>query len=616
MIITNDSDRLLEPCSAYNNYYKERFLKNANDLFDDLIKQSNISVEENRLTAEEYRKISDEARTFKKKLSGMKTGRVLLIILAVICSFVAIYGISISNIATIVISALAFVSASILIFSILNKKIKCLQQEFTSSDEKANQLYEYAMELIAPLLDLFDSSMTAELIQKTVPTLVVDRNYDMRRYDYLHGKYGYAEDDGDEVSTVGIMSGEVIGNPYVFVRKLNHVWGSQVYTGTKTIHWTTSTVVNGKRETQHHSQVLQASVRKPKPFFSYSTNLVYGNEAAPDLSFSRSKTHADKMSDSKRKSFVRSRIKKIKKFAKQNMDSGFTELGNDEFDALFGAFDRNHEVQFRLLFTPLAQKNILGIIKGDSPYGDDFNLIKKNCINIIASEHAQSWNFNIDITQYISYDVDLCRKAFVSLNDDYFRSVYFDFAPLLSIPMYQQIKPHEYIYRDSYERNYTVRESEVMANRIGFASLAHPASVTPAILKTKLLSTEKDIDKISVHALSYRTVTRVDFIPVHGGDGRWHDVPVPWLLYIPLEQETQVELSMLDMSEHDYRHSTYAGDNQKHTFYHSIFATLGSISHSKDSAPEEKDDDISEYGSINEIADSSETSIEEMIDDE
>ena len=608
----NGSDILLEPAEAYQKQYKESFSKNASDLFDELIKKSGMSVEENRTVSEQYRQASDAANTFKKKLSGMKTVRILLIILAVICGFFAIYGISDENAVAIIVPILLIAGSLALIFAVINPKVKLLKSEFEASDEKAKQLYAKAMELISPLLDLFDSAMTRELIEKTVPTLVVDKNFDMRRYDYLNGKYGYAEDDGAEVSTVGIMSGEIIGNPYVFERKLNHAWGTQMYTGTLTIHWTTTVVVNGRREVQHHTQVLTASVVKPKPFFTYSTDLVYGNEAAPDLCFSRTATHADRLSESKRKSFIRSRAKKIKKLAKKNIDSGFTELGNEEFDALFGAFNRDHEVQFRLLFTPLAQKNLVNIITGGSPYGDDFNMVKQKCINVIASEHSQNWNFNIDTSQYFTYDVDICRNKFLTLNEEYFKSMYFDFAPLLSIPMYQQIKPHEYIYRDSYERNYTVREAEVMANRIGPSVLAHSSSVTPAILKTSLISSEKDIDRICVHALSYRTVTRVDFIPKLGGDGKIHNVPVPWLLYIPLEQETQVELSMLDMSEHDYRHSAYAGDNQNHAFYHSIFATLGTIMRSQDSAPDEHDDDISGYGSITEAESKIESSAEDI----
>ena len=49
----------------------------------------------------------------------------------------------------------------------------------------------------------------------------------------------------------------------------------------------------------------------------------------------------------------------------------FQALANEEFDAQFNALDRNNEVEFRVLFTPLAQSNYKDIFE-NSPYGDDF----------------------------------------------------------------------------------------------------------------------------------------------------------------------------------------------------------------------------------------------------
>lgn len=598
----SENDILLEPCESYNKYYKAKFSENANELFDELVKKSGIDAEENRKTAAEYRCSKEQTDAAQKKLSRLKVGRILLWVLAAIALLFAIIGISNGDALMIIIPLLICGGAVALIFAVLNKKIKEAQERFNSSDSITNDLYKKACDLIAPLIDLFESDMTRQLVQKTVPMLEIDKNFDMRRYDYLNGKYGYAEDDGNEISTVGVMSGQIIGNPFVFEKKLIHAWGTQTYEGSLEIHWTTTRVVDGRVVTEHHSQTLHASVVKPRPFFHNHTDLVYGNEAAPDLSFSRYKTHCETMSESKLKSFVKSRVKKIKKYAKKHIDSGFTELGNDEFDAIYGALDRDHEVQFRLLFTPLAQKNLLKIMKGESPYGDDFNFVKSKCINVVVSDHSQNWQFSIDVSQYYSYDIDISKKAFVTLNESYFQSIFFDFAPLLSIPMYQQIKPKEYIYKDSYYRNYTVRQTEVMANSLGQKALAHPLSVTPAILKTRLISTQKDIDRVSVHALSYKTITRVDFVPVRGGDGNIHNVPVPWLQYIPLQQETEIELKALDMSEREYRHSDYAADKLTHSFRHSIFATLGKITNTVDEAPNETDTDTSEYGDIKEAA--------------
>lgn len=611
-----ENDRLLEPCESYEKFYKSEFQKNAEELFEKLLKESQVPVDENRRLAEQYRKTSEEAKTLGKKLSRMKALRIFLIVLAVIGAGLLIFGITQGVLLLTIIPPIVSVASLLLIFLVCNKKIKALQASFNETDAKAKKLYVDAMLLIEPLLQLFDSGMARELIQKTVPTLVIDKNYDMRRFDYLNGKYGYPEDDGEEISMLGVMSGEIIGNPFIFEKKLKHTWGMQTYTGSLTIHWTTHEYVNGKMETRHHTEVLHASVQKPKPFFTKITDLVYGNEAAPDLTFSRFKTHAENFSERKLKSFTKSRIKKLKKIAKERIDQGFTELGNDEFDGLFGAFDRDHEVQFRLLFTPLAQQNLLKIIKDKPPFGDDFDFYKRKCINIVKADHMQEWNFDVPAQEYFSYDVDLCKEAFLKVNGDYFEAVYFNFAPLLSIPMYQQHKPHEYIYKDSYTRNYTVRETEVMANLLGQKALAHPLSVTPAILKTRLDSTSEDVDQITVNALSYRTVNRVDFVPVFGGDGRFHNVPVPWLLYVPLHQETEVELKSLDMSDREFRSSDYADDDDRHVFRHSIFATLGKIIGNSDDAPDEEDQDISEYGKVQENEEILNTVEDEFDDDD
>lgn len=53
-------------------------------------------------------------------------------------------------------------------------------------------------------------------------------------------------------------------------------------------------------------------------------------------------------------------------------------MGDAEFDVLWGATDRDHEVEFRLLFTPLAKKQLLDLMKDkEIAYGDNFNFFKR-----------------------------------------------------------------------------------------------------------------------------------------------------------------------------------------------------------------------------------------------
>ena len=81
-----------------------------------------------------------------------------------------------------------------------------------------------------------------------------------------------------------------------------------------------------------------------------------------------------------------------------------------------------------------------------------------------------------------------------------------------------------------------------MANVVGYDKLIHPDSATEAILKTELLGKGERSDAVAVTAYSYETFPRIDFIPVKGGDGRYHQVPVHWVEYCPISQTTQVQI--------------------------------------------------------------------------
>jgi hypothetical protein len=79
-------------------------------------------------------------------------------------------------------------------------------------------------------------------------------------------------------------------------------------------------------------------------------------------------------SDKDNDKFVASRVKDLDKLEEKAVKAGktFTKLGNDEFEAFFGADDRDNEVEYRLLFTPLAILNEMDLIKNPAPFGDDF----------------------------------------------------------------------------------------------------------------------------------------------------------------------------------------------------------------------------------------------------
>lgn len=553
-----------EPLAYYTGTLRTSFEKNAADYFDTLVKRSGVNEQENAATVACYNAACVKAQHAEKKLKSCKVlrGFVIFFIVAALVAaavlavlyfmaeqpdwiFLLIAGICL----------LVGVILIVLLCTKLKQVLQTRQKKYDKAVSLAGSIKEQAMTQMRPLHALFTWNMTRELIQRSVPFLKLDETFDVKKLDLLRRKYGFGANNDPNTSTVFLLSGSVDGNPFLFERVYRCSMGKKTYYGSIVIHWTTyERDSDGNTRAVHHTQTLTASVTKPAPFYGYDTRLYYGNEAAPDLRFSRQPTHANELDEDEIEKTVKRGKKKLEKRARKAVGAGtqFTEMGNAEFDVLFGAVDRTNEVQFRLMFTPLAQQNMLELIKSDDGYGDDFAFYKTGCINCIRSEHAQHWQTDTDPARYKSHDLAAARAAFVEYNAAYFKSLYFDLAPVLSVPLYRQTKPREFIYRDVYPANYTGFEAEVLANRLGAAPFAHRAAKTDSILKASFVSKDGGADRVAVTANSYDTREHVEIVSVFGGDGRMHAVPVRWIEYIPVSNTREMALKAVGGTREGY----------------------------------------------------------------
>jgi hypothetical protein len=380
-------------------------------------------------------------------------------------------------------------------------------------------------------------------MEKTYPLIKLDDYFDSKRFDLLNRKYGLVDNHNVNRSALFIQSGEINGNPFCFFTNLIHHLGDKTYTGTRTVSWTETesyTDSDGKRKmrTVTKSETLTASVTKPCPFYDTEYVLLYGNEAAPHLTFSREDTDAEFWNEKKTEREASRRIKQINAKMRKAVTEGktFTSMGN-EFDALFGATNRNNEVEFRVLFTPIAQREMLKLIKDKTvSWGDDFNFSKSRMLNFIRSDHLTGYDMSGSPNNYLHYDIDTIRKKFNDYNNEYFRAVYFAFAPLLAIPLYQQHKPHEFIYKDVYRERFSCFAHEFAVNMYS-SQFAHPQSRTQNILKTEFSTDDPTGDTVNVTAYGYNTENRTDEVDVHCfGDGQTYSVSVDWVEYLPVQQ--------------------------------------------------------------------------------
>lgn len=442
-----------------------------------------------------------------------------------------------------------------LIFYFFRKKKKLYHKKLVELEKEANEKYDECYQQVQPLLQLFESNISNKIITNIIPTLTLDENFKIERYANLVKNFELPKTLNENFSINDLLSGEILGNPFILIKSLYNKVVDEVYTGSLTVSWTEYyTDSNGKTQSRIRNETLVASVVRPKQVFENVINLLYGNESAGNLTFSRNPNYIHEMSPRKLNKFLKKNQKLIKKKSTEAIKNGenFTEMANEEFDALFQALNRDNEVDFRLLFTPIGQRNMLNLLKNKN-FGDDFSFKKIKKLNNITND--KNWILNIDKSYYKDFSYDKIYEKFFNINTKYFENFYRIFLPILSIPVYHQHKSLDYIYDKTYNFNYNPYTSEFIANMIGQNYFCHIDTVTPAILKTKTIKSEKDIDFIEVNSKSYKTITRTTYVPRTAGNGRTYQVPVNWIEYIPLTTTQNMKIQNLNLTEKEFENS-------------------------------------------------------------
>lgn len=559
-------DILYKPKDLYNNMLKDQYHQGAEKYFDKLSKDAKVDVEANRGHVKKYNELNDKINTLENTVNSnnaKKIAALVFIIIGFIAGFFLLMG-GLLNIETawyLLLIGIAFIGLSIFLLVYHNKKkkeMKSQEDQLKKLKEEAENWKQVCFNDLKALNDSYDWNIPATIMENVTNIIDLDPFFSIERLSYLIEKFGFKEIKEGNVSVLGVLSGNIQGNPFVLEKLLEEKLEMKRYSGQLTIHWTTySYGSKGRRVAHHHTQTLTAYASHPAANYKAQTILVYGNEAAPHLHFRHSPSDINSLkTDKEKENAVKTGMKEIQKYADKCIQEGktFTPMGNDAFDVFFGGLDRDNEVEFRLLFTPLAQNNMLSLLNDPIPYGDDFYMVKDGMVNTICSAHSQNFNYSSDPKDYIGYDIDSCRENFIHYCDQFIQSLYFDLAPLLSIPLYQMHKPREYIYERSLPSNYSSFEQEAMANSLNLNAFA-PTGANPnlpPILKVRGASKIGKSDKVSIHAYSYHTTEMVDYVSVRGGDGRYHDVPVHWTKYDRVDSDNVMELKNIGSSRKDF----------------------------------------------------------------
>lgn len=516
---------IYNPLEEFESKFKNLHLDKTTAFFEELVKKSGVNIAENQKTVNEYNIAKENSRKLKSKYNWLRFFRVLMCITIILIPVVIMK---------------------------MTPKIRELRTQIADIDNRIAELYNLAMRQMAPLNNLFTDRDALNIIESTMPLVKFENYFSAKQESDMAINYDFVNDNNIEQSTLEVLAGHYNENPFLFENRMIHRMGTEIYHGYKTIHWTeTYRDSNGKLCTRTRSQTLHATVTKPKPFYSTRVVLNYCAQGAPDLSFTRDASNLHTKSEKQIERHVKKGEKKLNKMTEKavSKNQDFMSMSNTEFEVLFDALDRNNEVQFRTMFTPLAQTNMVDLIRSNVGYGDDFNFIKARRTNKIISNHSQSRVINLVPAHYVSYSYDIIKSNFIGKNTEFFKAVYFDFAPVLAIPMYQERPVHSLKPIPDYSQMYSLKESEALANAVDLRYVAHPATKTQVILKSSYMGTKANADETKITAYSYDIVPQIDYIPMLGGDGRMHMVPVPWDLYIPLEAQNSFYISSDEVAQ-------------------------------------------------------------------
>lgn len=531
------------------NYYlydaKERHKQNVEECLNEYTQKANVDRAQNAKTVEEYNKQTTKLSDLNKKVQKLKATRGwsifgMIAVLALIAILVgsssmmpALQG------ALIALALIATIVGIVLLCKKIKKKLKELDGWISKIQAQANVLLEEAYAQVKPLNDAFSDDISLKLFEKTLPCVTFDKEFSSPRLLQLVEDYGYSDHIASNESIADTLSGELNDRPFLYDRRIVHTMGTKTYYGSLRISWEEQTVdKDGNPTTVTKSETLTASVVKPYPEYYVSTNLYYGHEAIPALRFSRTYQHVEDKSEKALERKVEKGERKLLRMQEKALKKGddFAQVENTEFEVLFNATDRNDELDFREMFTVQAQANILKLLLYKEGYGDDFNFVKQDKLNIVQSEHSHARPLYPTAINYRSHDITQIENAFKTENEEFFKAVYFDFAPILAIPAYQCPNPNAKIISIGERTQFNY---EKIANKL-YKDLSPEDACTSIILKANSAERALDEETFKVLAKSYKGIPRTDIVSVRGGDGYSHEVSVDWIEYIPIERTSTV----------------------------------------------------------------------------
>jgi hypothetical protein len=319
-----------------------------------------------------------------------------------------------------------------------------------------------------------------------------------------------------ERHVVGSFSGTINDNPFIiYTHSFQSVY-LKTFSATESFSYTkhyTTTDSNGKKvnKTKTKQEKLTATTSKTYCDYPIYTNcFVDTGEIQKQLEF---------------KSPDKKGMKKLK------------PMENKSFDKLFPA-SRNDEVGYRMVFTPLAQENMVKLLNS--------NKIRNLKYSKIANIHSIKSNTDQVVIKFLylydeiyrDFDYENIKRNYIDLFLNAISGVYFALAPFLTIPLFCH-------FNDQIDKKASKDDNIPSYAEVGSilhkmnSSFTKPDGSDANATQTYFVTKNKD-NEYEFTSFSHRTVEGVEPVTVVGPHTGAHVIMVPYEERIPTVKDNNI----------------------------------------------------------------------------
>jgi hypothetical protein len=176
---------------------------------------------------------------------------------------------------------------------------------------------------------------------------------------------------------------------------------------------------------------------------------------------------------------------------------------------------------------------------------NDYSFTKIDELNTIDSLSFNNNDLYYFANRYYKhFDHRKIKEDFIDFNTNFFIGVYFMFAPLLTIPIYQQTRYYDIASKKGDQgHSHLSLESKINLS-LDKNLYFHHDSKTENILKAQRVSLKNNIETDIITSYGFQTRFRVVIITVIDFEAGAVPVPVTVIDYIPVSKQTTIETKM------------------------------------------------------------------------